>query len=437
MSSDSRRRVVITGVGLISPIGNSKDELWAALQAKRSGVAELESIPTDGLPIHAGAEAKEFSGHIRDFGELDAGRKKAIRKGLKMMCREIQMGVAAAQLSLNDAGIEPGSYDHDRTGVVYGCDYIMTVPEEFQQGVKNCMREEDGFQFSRWAEKGLPQVTPLWLLKYLPNMPASHIAIYNDLRGPNNSITLREASANLAVAEAYFTISRGSADTIITGATGTRVHPIRTVHVALQEQLASGDADPASLSRPFDKDRSGSVLGEGAGALILESLEHAQQRGATIIGEVVGYGSSTVVNRQGIPQTETAIRNVLRESLRTSGFTPEQIGHVHAHGLATTDCDRQEAAAIKSIFGDVEVPVTAAKSYYGNLGAGGGVVELISSLLAINDGSLFPILNCDELDPQCPIKPARDGTPAGTSFINLNVSPLGQAAAVTIKTFSE
>ncbi|MBP90613.1 MAG: 3-oxoacyl-ACP synthase [Planctomycetaceae bacterium] len=432
MSSDSPRRVVVTGVGLVSPLGNSRTELWDALAAGRSGVAELTRVPTDFLPTKYGAEAQDFTGHINDFGELDSARRKALRKGLKVMCREIQMGVAVAQLAMSDAGLEPGGYDNDRTGVVYGSDYIMTLPDEFAEGVAACIAE-DGFQFSRWAEEGLPKVTPLWLLKYLPNMPASHIAIYNDLRGPNNSITLREASANLAIAEAFCTISRGCADAIIAGATGTRVHPLRTVHVALQEELATNGVAPADLSRPFDRNRSGLVLGEGAGAVILEELEHAQRRGATILGEVVGYGSSTVLSRDGTAQTETAIRNVLEQSLRTSGLSTNDVGHIHAHGLSTRESDRQEAAAIKSVFGDSDVPVTAAKSYFGNLGAGSGAVELIASLLAMNHGDLFPILNLDELDDECAITPAQRGSPAGSSFVNVNVSPQGQAAAVVIQ----
>jgi 3-oxoacyl-[acyl-carrier-protein] synthase II len=435
MSSDPHRRVVITGAGLISPLGNSRAELWHALESGLSGVAELTSIPSDFLPTKYGAEAKAFSGHISEFGELDSGRKKAIRKGLKVMCREIQMGVAAAQLAMGDAGLEPGGYDNDRTGVVYGSDYIMTLPDEFAEGVRACI-EEDRFQFDRWAQEGLPKVTPLWLLKYLPNMPASHIAIYNDLRGPNNSITLREASANLAIAEAFCTISRGSADAIIAGATGTRVHPLRTVHVALQEELASNGVAPEKLSRPFDRNRSGLVLGEGAGAVVLEELESARSRGARILGEVIGYGSSTVLSREGVAETEVAIKNVLEQALRTSGLSASEMGHIHAHGLSTRESDRQEASAIKSVFGDSDVPVTAAKSYFGNLGAGSGVVELVASILAVNHGKLFPILNLDELDDECTITPARGDTPAGSSFVNVNVSPQGQAAAVVIQAFT-
>lgn len=433
MSSDSPRRVVITGAGLISPLGSSRSELWEGLAAGRSGIAELTSIPSDFLPTRYGAEATTFTGSIGDFGELDSARKKAIKKGLKLMCREIQMGVAAAQLAMSDARLEPGGFDSDRTGVVFGSDYIMTRPEEFAEGVESCLREEDGFQFSRWAEEGLPKVTPLWLLKYLPNMPASHIAIYNDLRGPNNSITLREASANLAIAEAFHTISRRSADAVIAGATGTRVHPLRTVHVALQEQIATNGVEPAKLSRPFDRNRSGLVLGEGAGAIVLEELEYAQRRGATILGEVVGSGSSTVLSRDGTAQTEIAIRNVLEQALRTSGLSTKDVGHIHAHGLSTRESDRQEAMAIKSVFGENPVPVTAAKSYFGNLGAGSGVVELIASLLAMEHGELFPVLNLDDLDPECAITPAERNSPPGSSFINVNVSPQGQAAAVAVK----
>ncbi|MDA1051641.1 MAG: beta-ketoacyl-[acyl-carrier-protein] synthase family protein [Planctomycetota bacterium] len=438
MSVESNRRVVITGVGIVSPLGSSKESLWNALQSRQSGVGELQSISTENLPTRFGAEAREFTGDIDNFGPLDPGRKKAIRKGLKVMCREIQMGVAVAQLAMTDAGLEPGGYDCDRTGIVYGSDYIMTLPEEFTQGVKNCLDEQGRFEFERWAQDGLPKVTPLWLLKYLPNMPASHIAIYNEMRGPNNSITLREASANLAVAEAYTTIARGSADAIIAGATGTRVHPLRSIHVVLQEPIANGSDDPTKLSRPFDRHRTGLVLGEGAGAIMLEELETAKARGANILGEVVGYGSSTVTDRFGVPQTEVAIRNVLRQSLRTSGLSLDEVGHVHAHGLSTKQCDAAEAAAIQATFAErtSPVPVTAAKSYFGNLGAGSGIVEIVASLLAMQHGELFPILNYEEADADCPINAAQSGAAPGNSFINVNISPQGQAGAVAIRAFA-
>lgn len=437
MSLSSTRRVVITGAGLISPLGNSPESLWESLTHGRSGVARLRSIPTDHLPVVYGAEARQFTGDIADFGELDAAQKKTIRKGLKVMCREIQMGVASAQRALSDAGLKPGTYDGERTGCVYGCDYIMTLPEEFAEGIRNCV-DESGFHFSRWAERGLPKVAPLWLLKYLPNMPASHIAIYNDLRGPNNSITLREASANLAVAEAYCTIARGSADIIVAGATGTRIHPLRTVHVLLQEELAFDGEDPTRLCRPFDLHRQGLVLGEGAGAVVLEALERAKSRGAEILGEVIGYGSSTRLGPDGVAERGVAIENALRQALKTARLGPHQIGHIHAHGVSTRSCDAEEAQAIQRVFGGcgTPVPVVAAKSYFGNLGAGSGIVELIASLLALRNGRLFPILNYETPDPECPICPAEAGGDPGVSFINVNVSPQAQASVVVIRKYA-
>lgn len=434
MSKSSDRRVVITGVGLISPVGNSPEALWEALSQGRSGVGPLERLPADSLPVRYGAEANEFTGHISDFGPLEKTVQRTIRKGLKIMCREIQMGVAAAQLALHNAGLPPGAYDPDRTGVVYGSDYIMTMPDEFTEGIRNCLDDEQHFEFSRWARDGMPKLTPLWLLKYLPNMPASHIAIYNDLRGPNNSLTLREASANLAVGEAYCTIARGSADILVAGATGTRIHPLRTIHVALQEELAMGGGDPTRLSRPFDRDRSGMVVGEGAGAVILEEWSHAEARGATILGEVVGHGASTVADRRGVARTDQAIENVIRAALRSAGLESTDVDHVHAHGLSTHNGDAQEARGIQAAFDDRRVPVTAAKSYFGNLGAASGLVELVASLLAVRHGTLFPVLNFETPDPDCPINVAQSaGMPAGDVFINLNTTPQGQAAATVVR----
>ena len=265
-----KRRVVITGCGVICPLGRSKEQLWTALQDRRSGIGPLRSLPAGALPLRFGGEVTDFSGQIDDFGPLQPAQKKTIRKGLKVMCREIQMGVAAAQLALHDAQLDPATCDPDRAGVTYGADYIMTLPDEFAAGVHDCLDDAGDFRYELWSEKGMPNVTPLWLLKYLPNMPACHVAIYNDFRGINNSITVREASANLAIAEAYSAIVRGQTDVMLAGATGSRVHPLRTVHTVLQEQLALGGDDPTKVSRPFDRHRRGMVVGEGAAALVLE-----------------------------------------------------------------------------------------------------------------------------------------------------------------------
>jgi 3-oxoacyl-[acyl-carrier-protein] synthase II len=430
------RRVVITGIGLVSPLGNTPQKLWEALSSGTSGVRPLASIPGEVFSTRYGAEARDFTGSIEDFGPLDKSMSRTIKKNLKVMCREMQTGIAAAQLALADSKLPLGSVNLDRVGCVYGSDYMLTTPEEFTAAIRNCVDEQGQFSFANWGDKGLGAVEPLWLLKYLPNLPASHIAIFNDLRGPNNSLTMRESSSNLALAEAYCTIARGHADAILTGATGTKVHPARTIHVVTQEEVAVHDGDPAKLSRPFDRHRAGTVLGEGAAAMMLEEIEYAQARGAQILGEVVGFGSSAVSDIRGIGQYKTAFKNVLNQALRASHLKPEEVGHLNAHGLSTRRCDAEEAQAIAEVFDGRRPPVVAAKSYFGNLGAAGGLVELIASLLALNHNRLFRTLNYETPDPECPVNVvARDDVSPGDSFIKLSITPQGQASAVTVRRF--
>ncbi|MGA2258580.1 MAG: beta-ketoacyl synthase N-terminal-like domain-containing protein, partial [Thermoguttaceae bacterium] len=311
-----------------------------------------------------------------------------------------------------------------------------SLPEEFTEGIRQCLSGEGEFEFPRWGIEGLPKMSPLWLLKYLPNMPASHVAIFNDLRGPSNSLTLREAGSNLAIGEAYQIIRRGNADVMVCGATGTRLHTMKTMHAVSQEEVANGNGDPTKVSRPFDQNRSGMVLGEGAGAIIIEELAHAQARGRTIYGEIVAASSRAAAAPRLVARRKLALANVLRALLQDSGFRPEEIDHLHAHGLSTQSCDAEEAQAIAETFGPRArtLPVVAAKSYFGNLGAGSGMVELIASLLALRAGSLFPTLNYETADAECPIHVVRDNaTPAGKRFINLSVTPQGQASGVVVQ----
>ena len=434
--SSKQRRVVITGVGLVSPLGSTKEALWEALREGRSGVGPLTFLSPSAVPVHVAAAARQFSGEIEDFGPLEKEQKKQIRKALRVMCRECQMGVAVAQLALADAAIQAGTVDPDRIGISYGADYMLSLPEEFNEGIRQCLNGDGQFEFPRWGREGLPKMSPLWLLKYLPNMPASHVAIFNDLRGPSNSLTLREASSNLAVGEAYQIIRRGHADAMLCGATGTRLHAMKLVHAISQEEVACGNGDPAQVSRPFDQSRSGMVLGEGAGAVVIEELDHAQARGAAIYGEITAASSRAAAVGRLVARRKTAMAHVLQALLQDSGCQPDQIDHLHAHGLSTRSCDVEEAQAIVETFGPRArtLPVVAAKSYFGNLGAGSGMVELIASLLAMRAGSLFPTLNYQTPDPECPVHVVRDkGTPAGKRFINLNVTPQGQASGVIVQ----
>jgi 3-oxoacyl-[acyl-carrier-protein] synthase II len=423
-------RVAITGLGVVSPLGNSPLQLWQRLVDGESGIGAYSERAV--AAFSAAGIARDFSGAIDDFGPLDSARKRAIRKGLKLMCREIQMGVAAAQLALHDSGLAPENMEPTRSGVVFGCDHIVTIPQEFSDAVSACTQEES-FHFEHWGTQGITEVAPLWLLKYLPNMPASHIAIYNDLRGPNNSITYREASSNLAIGEATETILRGGADRVLAGATGSSLAPLRSIQLSLVTQYAQNGVAPKSLSRPFDISRSGMVAAEGAGAVLLEEYTSAETRGATIYGEILGHGSSMAVDQNSVADIRSAVANALRAALRRAAISASDVGHVHAHGAATTAGDPAEAQGIADVFG-TDVPVTSLKGACGNLGAAGGVVELVASLLAIRQGALFPILNCEHPDPNCPIALAtKAGIDPGAIVANVNYTPHGQASAVVAR----
>jgi 3-oxoacyl-[acyl-carrier-protein] synthase II len=433
----SERRVVVTGLGVVCPLGLTTDELWTGLDQGTSGVVPIESFSPAGLPLRHAAEARCFTGAIADFGELDGEKKKAVRKGLKVMCRESQMAVAAAQRALHDAGDALARHAPERFGCVFGSDYMLTLPEDFTAGIAACRAADGGFDFKRWATDGMPLLNPLWLLKYLPNMPASHIAIYNDLRGPSNSLTVREASGHLALGEAAVTIQRGMADIMVAGATGTRVHPMKTVHALQSEQVAleQEGGDPAAWSRPFDAARRGMVLGEGAAVLILEELESARKRGARIYAEVVGHAAACSADRGGTGRRRAVLAQAIGTALDRAGLTGDTLGHVHAQGLSTITGDREEAAALGDAIGAAaaRIPTVAAKGNFGNLGAGSGLVECVASILSLTRGTLFPLLNYESPAADCPVRPARRGEPAGDSFISLAATPQGQAGAVAFR----
>ncbi len=458
-TSQRRRRVVITGLGVICPLGDSPEKLWENLRKGHSGIARLRHFPELESLLRYGGEASQFTGHIDEFGQLDKSRKKAIRKSLKVMCRETMMAVAAAQHAVSHAGYESadsttlalGPQAPERAGVVFGSDYMLSMPQDFRDGMLRCGVGQNDFHFANWGSDGLREMNPLWMLKYLPNMPGSHIAIFNDLRGPNNSLTLREIAGIMAIREATLTIQRNSADCMVAGATGTRIHPFKTIHAILSEQLADPALPPERAARPFDQHRTGMVLGEGAAALVLEELESARSRGATIYAEILGTGSNTVTSSNLRSRRQSALTSAMRSALSASKqnlanchsqqdcesleLQAEKIGHLNAHGLGTPKCDREEARAIHELFGKQTsaIPVVAAKSYFGNLGAASGIVELIASLLALREGKLFRTLNYETPDPDCPLPVTTDNhTPAGQSFLKLSVTPQGQAAALYI-----
>ena len=417
----SPRDIVITGLGVVSPIGIGWEPFWDSLAAGRSGIRPVDLFDASSLRVR-------FGGQIPDF---DAKQYVRPRKSLKVMSREIQLGFAAAELAIADAGLAAGSLEPDRFGVVYGSDMIYADLEDLAEAYRRSAR--DGrFDFRLWSEAIHEELHPLWLLKHLPNMAASHIAIAHDARGPNNSIVLGDVSSLLAIAEAADVIRRGWADVMLAGGTGCRLHP--TALVARGDALLSHRADDfRAACRPFDRDRDGLVNGEGAGAIVLEAREHAERRGAGVRGQLVATTArcESRARRDGL--TGASLRQAIRGVCAAAGWSPADVGHVNAHGVSTVEMDRAEARGIAAELGDV--PVTAPKSSFGHLGAGGGVVELAASLLGLERGLVPPTLNYETPDPECPVRVVHGEPLAGRppTAVKVNLCSTGQAVAVAIR----
>lgn len=427
--------VVITGIGLMSPIGVDLETFWNNIASGRSGITHTTLFPGCAAPDQAGGQVTEFTD--------DAARKvflKEHRKNLKAMCREIQLGVASAMQALQQANLDLKTINHERLGVEFGANLMLSAPDILNNAVKVCSdhTKDPVLQFDRWGQQGLPAMEPLWLLRYLPNMPACHISIAADARGPSNSLTLDDAAGNTVLGEALRILQRGAADMMITGATGTTLHPIKTLHLALAHELATSPVEPARRARPFDLDRGGRVAAEGACTFLLETRKHAEARNAPIWGRVLGTGAGVVTTRTGEPLFREALVRAMRVALQSAGVAPEDVGHINAHGVGMQAVDSAEAAAILDVFGEDwgrKIPVTAPKSFLGNSGAGSGALELAASLVSLKHGAIPATLNYDRPDPSCPLNVVTR-EPRGTSnklVLNVNVTRMAQASAALIE----
>ncbi len=298
-------------------------------------------------------------------------------------------------------GLIDGGVDPTRIGIDLGAGLISSELDELAPAIGQAYGAGKSFDFQVWGRESIEMIEPIWLLKYLPNMLACHISILIDCQGPSNTITEADASSNLAIAEAARIIARGRADVMITGGADSKIHPLSLVRMALFETMSRWKGDPSQACRPFDRRRDGWVPGEGAGIVILEEWEHAQKRGARILGEVLGGGSGCDAMPAAASIPRAAVRKLRspRRSRRPD-LQPAAVGHVNAHGSAGRVSDLAEARAFERIFGPGGVPVTALKGYMGNLASGCGAVEMMVSLIGVNRGKIPPILNCEELDPE-------------------------------------
>jgi 3-oxoacyl-[acyl-carrier-protein] synthase II len=284
----------------------------------------------------------------------------------------------------------------------------------------------------KWGQQGIPNIQPLWMLKYLPNMLACHISIMHNAQGPNNTITECDVAGLLALGEAFRILGRDQADLFLVGGAESRINPLGMARQCLFQPLSRRNEEPAKALRPFDRLRDGMVLGEGAGVFILEDVGHALKRGARIYTEMVGFGASFDRGKTG-----AGLARAIGAALAEAGCQPEDIDHINAQGNGTIEGDAREARGLQLVFDNCRpaVPVFAAKSYIGNLGAGGASTELVASLLAFQHGELPVTLNYEQPDPACPVMVAAGENRAITRkhFLKVNFTELGQCAAAVFR----
>ena len=375
------RRVVVTGLGPISPIATGKDAYWKALREGRNGVGPITTFELGDCPVTFGAEIKDFD-PTRWMDGKEAKRSD----------RAIQFAVAASKLAVEDAKLDTKSMDPYRLGV-----YIGTG----QGGIETSFNN-----FKTMMEKGSRRVSPYFIPMMISNMSTAYVAIVHGAKGPNLCIVTACATSLHSLGEAYHTIVRDDADVILAGGTEAALRAISIAGFASMKALSTRMDSPETASRPFDKDRDGFVMGEGAGVLVLEELEHARARGAHIYGEFVGYGTSCDAGHITAPDPEAeGALYATRHAMRMAGWSPEQVDYINAHGTSTGLNDKMESMMVHKVFGEraKDVVVTSTKSMIGHCLGAAGALETIASFQAIEQGYIHPTLNYTTPDPECDI----------------------------------
>ena len=389
-----RRRVVITGMGCVTPLGVTVEELWGNLKEGRSGVAATTVFDATRFPTKIAAEVKNWS--VCNEGQTERP-VAALRSAYKICCwcsftgneaRRFPQGLSSAP---------------ERLGIYLGSGEGQ---QDFDSFTKMMMVsiEGDALDVAKFTKLGLETLHPRTEVEQEPNMPAGHLAALFNAQGPNLNCLTACAASSQAIGEATELVRRGDADVMLSGGTHSMIHPFGVTGFNLLTALSTRNDEPTKASRPFDNERDGFVLGEGAAMVVLEELEHARARGAEIYGEVVGYGSTADAYR--ITDTHPEGRGAsscIRMALKDAGLGLGDIDYVNAHGTSTSVNDRVESLAIKNVFGEraYKIPVSSTKSMMGHLIAAAGATEVIVSLLAIRDGVLPPTTNYDSPDPDC------------------------------------
>jgi len=373
------RRVVVTGLGVVSPLGIGADRFWNAMMEGRSGVGRITAWDPTGLETQIAAE-------VRDFDPTDFMDRKEARRN----DRFVLFAYAAARMALEDSGLTITPGNAPRVGVLIGSGIGGAITWEEQTRVLET--------------KGPHRVSPFFIPNVIMNMASGVVSILTGAKGPNSSVVTACASGGNAIGDAMRIIQRGDADAMIAGGTEAAITKLSVAGFCAMKAMSTRNDDPPRAVRPFDATRDGFVMGEGAGVVVLEALEHAERRGARIYAELVGYGMSGDAYHitQPDPEADGAARS-MRNALADAGMAPEEIDYINAHGTSTPYNDRLETLAIKKVFGAHarHLAVSSTKSMMGHLLGAAGGVEFIACVLAITRGAIPPTINYEHPDPEC------------------------------------
>lgn len=374
-----KRRVVITGLGLVTPCGNDVPSTWSALMRGESGAANITKFDTEKFNV-------KFACEVKNFDPLDFLDKKEARR----MGAFTHFALAASDEAVKNSGLVIDESNAEMVGT-----YISSGIGDFWA----IEREHE-----KLLHSGPDRVSPFFIVSAIVNLAAGNVSIRHGAKGPNSATATACSAGAHAIGDSFRLIERGDADAMICGGAESAITPMSVAGFASMRALSTHNSEPQKASRPFDAERDGFVIGEGAGIVILEELEFAKKRGANILGEIVGYGMSGDAFHVTMPdETGSGAIRVMERAIKDAGISPEQIGYINAHGTSTPYNDKFETLAIKTVFGDhaANLPVSSTKSMTGHaLGAAGGI-EAVFSILAMRENTLPPTINYEHPDPDC------------------------------------